>query len=273
MLNITRSNCWRLLGLLLALLLQIPQLSQAQDHLQTVQEIRNRGQLRVAALAEPLYPFATIKQGHWSGYEVELAKRVADSIGVKLVWDASYRDTAELVSALKQNKTDVAFAHIKRDLATAQQVNYSLPYITLNFVLVTNRLKVIEKKPADDTLQSMSKLPLRIGTLDASGYRTMASRRFPNAKVDTFLNLSSLTEALESGKIDAVFCDEVEGRNIFGGPTQRGLYLGYFILPGLRSEVVAMVDWPNKHFVSWLNLALEPVAGRTTIDQLFLKQY
>ena len=269
MLNITRSNCW----LLLALLLLIPQLSQAQDNLQTVQEIRNRGQLRVASLAEPLYPFSTVKQGHWSGYDVELAKRVADAIGVRLVWDASYRDTAELVSALKQNKTDLVFAHIKRDLATAPQVNYSLPYITLNFVIVTNRLKVIEKKPADGTLQSIIKLPLRIGTLDVSGYRTLASRRFPNAKVDTFLNLSSLTEALESGKIDAVFCDEVEGRNIFGGDSQRGLYLGYFTLPELRSEVVAMVDWPNMHFVSWLNLVLEPVAGRTTIDQLFLKQY
>ena len=269
MLNITKINCW----LLSALLLLIAQLSQAQDNLQTVQEIRHRGQLRVASLAEPLYPFATVKQGHWSGYEVELAKLVADSIGVKLVWDASYRDTAELVSALKQNKTDLVFAHIKRDLATAQQVNYSLPYITLDFVLVTNRLKVIEKKPVDDSLQSISKLPLRIGTLDVSGYPRIASRRFPNAKVETFLNLSSLTEALESGKIDAVFCDEVEGRNIFGGHTQRGLYLGYFNLAELRSEIVAMVDWPNMHFVSWLNLVLEPVAGKTTIDQLFLKQY
>ena len=269
MLNITKINCW----LLSALLLLIAQLSQAQDNLQTVQEIRHRGQLRVASLAEPLYPFSTVKQGHWSGYEVELAKLVADSIGVKLVWDASYRDTAELVSALKQNKTDLVFAHIKRDLATAQQVNYSLPYITLDFVLVTNRLKVIEKKPVDDSLQSISKLPLRIGTLDVSGYPRIASRRFPNAKVETFLNLSSLTEALESGKIDAVFCDEVEGRNIFGGHTQRGLYLGYFNLAELRSEIVAMVDWPNMHFVSWLNLVLEPVAGKTTIDQLFLKQY
>jgi ABC-type amino acid transport substrate-binding protein len=268
MLNITKINCWLLFALLL-----IPQLSQAQDNLQTVQEIRHRGQLRVASLADPLYPFAIVKQGHWSGYEVELAKLVADSIGVKLVWDASYRDTAELVSALKQNKTDLVFAHIKRDLATAQQVNFSLPYIKLDFVLVTNRLKVIEKKPADDTFQSISKLPLRIGTLDVSGYPSIASRRFPNAKVDTFLNLSSLTEALESGKIDAVFCDEVEGRNIFGGHTQRGLYLRYFTLPELRSEVVAMVDWPNMHFVSWLNLLLEPVAGKTTIDQLFLKQY
>jgi ABC-type amino acid transport substrate-binding protein len=274
MLNITRSNGWlRPTLLLLALLLPIPQLSQAQDNLQTVQEIRNRGQLRVASLAEPTYPFSTVKQGHWSGYEVELAKRVADAIGVKLVWDASYRDTAELVSALKQNKTDVVFAHIKRDLATAQQVNYSLPYITLNFVIVTNRLKVIEKKPIDDTLQSISKLPLRIGTLDVSDYRSIAGRRFPNAKVDTFVTLSSLTEALESGKIDAVFCDEVEGRNIFGGNTNRGLYLGYFALPELRSEVVAMVDWPNMHFVSWLNLVLEPVAGKTTIDQLFLNKY
>lgn len=269
MLNIIKINCW----LLFALLQLIPQLSQAQDNLQTVQEIRSRGQLRVASVAEPLYPFATLKQGHWSGYEVELAKRVADSIGVKLVWDASYRDTAELVSALKQNKTDLVFAHIKRDLAVAQQVNFSLPYIKLDFVLVTNRLKVIEKKPFDDSFQSISKLPLRIGTLAVSGYQSIASRRFPAAEIDTFLNRSSLTEALESGKIDAVFCDEVEGRNIFGGHTQRGLYLGYFTLPELKSEVVAMVDWPNMHFVSWLNLVLEPVAGKTTIDQLFLKHY
>ena len=269
MLNITRSNCW----LQLALLLLMPQLSQAQDNLQTVQEIRNRGELRVASVAEPLYPFSVLKQGRWSGYEVELAQLAADSIGVKLVWDASYRDAAELIDSLKQHKTDLAFAHIKRDLATAQKVNFTLPYIALDFVIVTNRLKVIEKKPANEMLLSIGQLPLRIGTIDIPTYRSMASIRFPRAKIETFSNISSLTAALESGKIDALFCDEVEARNIFADQPQRGLHLGYFALPELRNEVVAMVDWPDTHFVSWLNLVLEPVAGTTTIDQLFLKNY
>ena len=63
----------------------MPHLSQAQDNLQTVLEVRNRGQLRVASVVLPLFPFSTVKQGHWSGCEAELAKLVADSIEVKLV--------------------------------------------------------------------------------------------------------------------------------------------------------------------------------------------
>jgi polar amino acid transport system substrate-binding protein len=269
MLNIIRSNCW----LLLVLLLAIPQLCQAQDSLQTVQEIRKRGELRVATVQEPLFPFSVLKEGRWSGYEFELAQLVAKAIGVKLVWDASYQDAAALVEALKQRKADLVFAHLKRDLGIAQQVNYSLPYIALDFVLVTNRLKVLEKKPTDDTFQSISKLPLRIGTLNNSVYLNKASKRFPNAKLETFANIASLTEALEAGKIDAVFCDEVEARNIFVDQPERGLYLGYFSLPEIKSELAAMVDWSDLHFTAWLNLVLEPVAGTTSVDQLFSKHY
>ena len=269
MLNTTKSNCW----LLLALLLAIPQLSQAQGSFETLQEIRKRGELRIASLREPLYPFSVLREGHWSGYEIDLAQSVANTLGVKLVWDASYDNTAAMVAALKQRKADLVFARVKRDLATAQQVNYSLPYLALNFVLVTNRLKVLEKKPVDDRFQSISQLSLRIGTIDSSTYINKASKRFPKAKVETFSSIASLTQALESGKIDAVFCDEVEARNMFVDKPERGLHLGYFALPELRSEVAAIVDWPDTNFVSWLNLALEPVAGKTRVDQLFLKHY
>jgi polar amino acid transport system substrate-binding protein len=269
MLHIIKSNCW----LQLALLLAIPQLSEAQGSLETVQEIRKRGEVRVASLRDPLYPFSVLKGGHWSGYEIDLAQLVADTIGVKLVWDASYGDTAALVDALKQRKADLVIARVKRDLAIAQQVNYSLPYLTLNFVIVTNRLKVLEKKPSDDRFQSMSQLSLRIGTINSSTYINNVSKRFPNAKVETFTNIASLIEALDSGKIDAVFCDEVEARKMFVDKPERGLYFGYFALPELRSEVAAIVDWPDTNFAAWLNLLLEPVVGKTRVDQLFLKNY
>jgi ABC-type amino acid transport substrate-binding protein len=267
MLNITRSNFW----LLLLLLLTIPLLSQAQDSSQTVQEIRKRGELRVASVREPLYPFSVLKEGSWSGYELELAQLVAKAIGVKLVWDASYPDEAALIDALKQRKADLVFARLKRELGTAQQVNYSLPYIALDFVIVTNRLKVLEKKPTDERLQSISKLPLHIGTLNSPLYLSKASQRFPNAKLDTFTNIASLTEALEAGKIDAGFCDEVEARNMFVDKPERGLQLGYYALPEIKSELAAIVDWSDTHFTAWLNLVLEPVAGRTRVDQLFSK--
>ena len=269
MLIIIRSSCW----LLLALLLALPQWSHAQESLQTVQEIRKRGELRVASVQESFYPFSMFKDGRWSGYEVELAQLVAKALGVKLIWDASYRDTAALVDALKQRKVDLAFAHVKRDLATAQQVNYSLPYISLDFVIVTNRLKVLEKKPIDDRFESISKLPLRIGTLDLPLYSNKASQRFPSATVETFMSIASLTQALEAGKIDAVFCDEVEARNMFVDKPERGLHLGYFALPELKSEVSAVIDWPETHLTAWLNLVLEPVAGKTSVDQLFSKNY
>jgi len=269
MLNIIKSNFW----LQLVLLLTIPQLSQAQDNLQTVQEIRKRGELRVASVQEPLYPFAMLKEGRWSGYELELAQLVAKAIGVKLVWDASYPDAAALIDALKQRKADLVFARLKRELGTAQQVNYSLPYIALDFVIVTNRLKVLEKKPTDDTLLSINNLPLHIGTLNTPLYLNKLSKRFPKAKVVTFANIASLTEALEAGKIDAAFCDEVEARNIFLDKPERGLSLRYFALPEINSELAAIVDWSDTHFTAWLNLVLEPVAGMTRAVELFSKHH
>ncbi|MEB0140059.1 MULTISPECIES: substrate-binding periplasmic protein [unclassified Undibacterium] len=246
---------------------------QVPDNLQMVQDIRLRGQLRVAAMAVPVYPFTLQKDGVWSGYDVDLATRIANAIGVKLNWDASYRSNAELIAALKQNKADIAFSRLKRDLQSARQIHYTKPYISLNYVLLTNRMRIMAQRPGDESIQALSKLPLQIGTIDQSAYLSMAKQRFPAGRISAFADIASLRAALEAGRIDAAFCDEVEAKYLFIEHAELGIRFGYIALPELTSGIVAMVDWPQQHWLAWLNLLLEPSSGNTTVNQLFLHHY
>ncbi|MFZ6773572.1 substrate-binding periplasmic protein [Undibacterium sp. SXout7W] len=259
--------------LLLSIMLICFQSVFAQDNLQTIKEIRDRGQLRVAALNAPVYPFTFLKSGEWAGFDVQLASKIAKGMGVKLIWDASYRSESELVAALKEDKADIAMSRIKRDLGTARQVAYTKPYVTVKYVLLTNRMRVIAFHPKDETMKSLSQLSMNIGTIDHAGYISMATRRFPAAKITMYPNVSSLIKALQEGKVDAAFCDEVEARFVFIEHPEYGVIFGYFSLPELKSGVVAMVDWPKKHWVAWLNILLEPTANSINVDTLFSTIY
>lgn len=272
MINIIKSKRIHI-TLLFSLFLTCFQFVFAQEHLQTIQEIRERGQLKVAALNTPVYPFTISRSGEWTGFDIQLASKIAKAIGVKLIWDASYHNESELVDALKAGKADIAMSRIKRDLENARQVAYTKPYVTVKHVLMTNRMKVISFHPKDETIKSLEQLPLNVGTIDHVGYTLMATRRFPNATMTSYPNIASLTKALREGKIDAAFCDEVEARFVFIEHPELGITLGYFLLPELKSGIVAMVDWPKKHWISWLNLLLEPTANSTQVDGLFLTTY
>jgi ABC-type amino acid transport substrate-binding protein len=272
--NIIKNNfLLPLLAISCLLLLEPTAHAEQADSYQMVQDIRLRGQLRVAAMAEPIYPFTVQKNGAWRGYDVDLANRIAITIGVPLNWDATYHSNAELIAALKQNKADIAFSRIKRDLQSARQIRYTEPYIALNYVLLTNRMRIMAQRPSDESIQAMSKLPLQIGTLDQSAYLSMAKQRFPAGRVSAFADIASLRAALEAGRIDAAFCDEVEAKYLFIEHAELGIRFSYIALPELKSGIVAMVDWPQQHWLAWLNLLLEPSSGNTTVNQLFLNHY
>ena len=242
----------------------------AQDSQHIMKDIRDRGTLRVAALSEPVFPFTVLQDGKWSGAEVNIANRIAEVIGVKLIWDATYRNEAEVSAALRANKADLALSRIKRDLDAASQVSYTKPYVTLHYVVMTNRMRIVAFHPADESLQSLKSLPLTIGTLDHIGYVEMTQSRFPSAKVVTYATMVALTNALKSGKIDAAFSDETEARFVFVEHPELGILFGYFNLFDIKSGIVVMLDWQKQQWVSWLNMLLEPVASSISVDNLFL---
>jgi ABC-type amino acid transport substrate-binding protein len=271
MTSITRSKLRGGLAGLLAI--AIPLALAAQGNLQPIKDIRERGELRVAALKAGVYPFYFQKDGAWAGFDIQLAARIAKTIGVKLSWDAAYATEAELIAAIHDRKADIALSRLKRDTDDAQAIGYTKPYVTLGYVLLTNRMRVAAMHPADESLATLTRTSLKLGTLGHPGYQAMAARKFPAAAIQAFPDMGALAAALVSGGIDAAFCDAAEARFNLDQNPELGILIAYYPLPELKSGIVAMVDWSDKQLAAWLNIFIDPISKSTSFENLLAIQY
>ena len=109
-------------------------MAQAQDT-STIDEIRDRGKLRIAGiLNEDPYFSKDPRSGEWRGFVVEMGKDMANELGVELeVVESSW---ANSILDVQSGKVDLAFALTalpKRALA----VHFSAPTYYNSFVIIS----------------------------------------------------------------------------------------------------------------------------------------
>jgi polar amino acid transport system substrate-binding protein len=127
-----RCNCTRLLvSAMLALALTVP---AAADKLA---DIKARGRLLVG-VTESSPPFSFRDDGHGIvGYDVDLAERVAKSLGVTTEKIAIIN--AERIAALQQDRVDLVAVGMTRAKGRAKEIDFSSAYLdSPHMVLVRN---------------------------------------------------------------------------------------------------------------------------------------
>ncbi|MFP3918937.1 transporter substrate-binding domain-containing protein [Lysinibacillus telephonicus] len=137
------------------------------------------------------------------GYDVEIAKRVADALGKELVivkteWDG-------LLPALESNVIDAIIAGMSPTPERAEVIDFTENYYTSNFVIVTKAdSKYAEAKSLDDF--AGAKITSQLNT---TNYAVID--QIPNVQKETAMeSFSHMRVALESGVIDGYVAERPE---------------------------------------------------------------
>ncbi|MDM9561672.1 MULTISPECIES: ABC transporter substrate-binding protein [Bordetella] len=159
-------------------------------------DILKRGEFRVAVQTSgPLMSFMD-KSGKRTGLAVELARRMADDLGVKLVLqDYEWKG---LIPALLAGKADMIAADMTPTPQRAAQILFSAPMFYAETVAVV---------PADSPYKhfnELNKADVTIGALGASTYAEATRKLLPQAKLKEFSGGSApVGQALSSNRLDA----------------------------------------------------------------------
>ncbi|MGC9149345.1 MAG: ABC transporter substrate-binding protein [Sulfolobales archaeon] len=102
------------------------QLSQICSGYKILDKIKQKGVLTVGTSADwPPYEYVT-SSGEFAGIDIEIAKKIAQSLGVKLeIKDMKF---AALFEAVKRGDVDMAIADIAMKPERLQAVDFSIPY-------------------------------------------------------------------------------------------------------------------------------------------------
>lgn len=211
----------------------------------TLQEIIQRGELRVAVQTQGA-PFSFIdKNGERTGSSVEFCKLMAQEMGVKIKfldydWDG-------LIPALMSKKADVLAADMTANLKRALMVSFADPFYYTGSVIFTKTASPFK------TLEDCNKPEVTVAVLLGATGEADAKRFLPNAKIKSYKGGGPmLINAVMSGHADIGLNDDsaVTGQMAEFPPGS------IRILPGkLSKQPLSFAVRPeDTHLLQWINL-------------------
>ncbi|NCO53187.1 MAG: transporter substrate-binding domain-containing protein [Deltaproteobacteria bacterium] len=250
-----------LLGLLSLLLGALPGMVLAD----TLSEIQDRGVLRVGM--EPGYmPFEmTNQKGEIIGFDVDMAKRIAKAMGVKLelvstAWDG-------IIPALLTNKFDMIMSGMTVTAERNLKIAFANPYIVVGQSILVKKEYAGEVKSYKDLNSPKFKVGSKLGTTGEQATKRLIAK----ANYISFETEQEGVMDLVNGKIDAFVYDlpymaianaqKSEGKLIFLDQPFTYEPLGWAIRHG------------NADFLNWLNNFLAQMKNDGTYDKIYEKWF
>ncbi|MGD9020082.1 MAG: transporter substrate-binding domain-containing protein [Desulfuromonadales bacterium] len=250
-----------LIACLLALCVVLPSVAVAD----TLDDILERGTLRVGM--EPGYmPFEmTNKKGEIIGFDVDMAKRIAKAMGVELelvstAWDG-------IIPALITKKFDIIMSGMTLTQERNLKISFADPYIVIGQSILVDKKLADEIKSYKDLNDKKYKVASKLGTTGEQAVK----RVIPKATYISFETEQEGVMDLLNGKVDAFVYDLPFNAIAFAEKGQ-----GKVVLlddPFTYEPLAWAVNRGNADFLNWLNNFLVQVKNDGTYDKIYKKWF
>ena len=187
------------LALALVLALSLASASLAEGY-RSLDEIKSDGKI-VIGLFSDKKPFGYVDEyGEYQGYDVYLARRLAEDLGVEL--EIVSLDAPNRIEYLQSFKVDVVLANFTYTEDRAQQVDFALPYMKVALGVVSpDSALITEPEQLNGKTLIVSK-----GTTA----ETFFEAEYPDVKLLKFDSYTEAYIALIDGRGDALSTDNTE---------------------------------------------------------------
>jgi polar amino acid transport system substrate-binding protein len=166
-----------------------------------LEQVLKRGELRVGF--STFVPWAMQnQQGEYVGFEIDVAKRLADDMGVKLRLEPT--QWSGIIPALLAGKFDVIIGGMSIQPQRALKVNFTIPYEYSGMAIVADRIKAGNFKTLDAFNKPNVILAVRQGTTAVDA----AKRYMPKAQLKLFDQEAQTIQEVLNGRATAVVASE-----------------------------------------------------------------
>ena len=221
-------------------------------------KVTKRGELRVAVL--PDFPPWSLQKpdGSFEGYEVDIAKDLASSMGVKLKLVATNGDSR--LPNLQSDRVDVNISSWTATDQRALKVAFTDAYDAHGAGVLF---------PKDKPIKSYDQLAGKtISVARGSTNDTIVTKDFPKAKVQRFDSIADAIAAVKTGKVDAC----VESAYTVGQEAKKDSSLGALNDPPLEPALISMgIQYGDSVWMDYLNNYIRNLNSSGLNDKLHEK--
>lgn len=167
-------------------------------------------------------PYSYIKNGQFTGFDVELVSLFAQQYGYALkIEDVSF---SGILTGVSQGKYDMGASGITITEERKQTLDFSDTYLTEEVVMVIK----------GEVQRSLSEFQnATLGVIDGSLYAGFSKELFPQARVDSYATFTDLFQCVKQGKIDGFLLDIPN----FSAVKRTEPGLDYITVPGYSVEI------------------------------------
>jgi polar amino acid transport system substrate-binding protein len=204
------------------------------------------------------------KDGRFVGFDIDIAKNMAHSIGVKYVpvntaWDG-------IIPALQTKKCDIIMAGMTITPERNLKVNFTTPYIVIGqSILVSPKLKD-QIKSYKDLNNPKYTVSTKLGTTGAEA----AKRYLSKAKIDLYDTESDAVLQVANGKADA-FIYDMPFNAIYTSEHKK--QVTHIDKPFTYEPLGWAIRQDDPNFLNFLNNYLQQVKGDGTYDRIYDKWF
>lgn len=207
----------------------------------TLDDIKASGKLVIGVFSDK-NPFGYVDEnGEYAGYDVELANRLAEELGVEIEYVST--EAASRVEFLQTGKVDIVLANFTVTQERAEQVDFAEPYMNVALGVVSHDDNVI--KSLDD-LGANDEVIVITGTTA----ETYLTKNYPNIKLQKYDTYASAKTAFENGTGVAWANDNTEV--IAFANQSSGFTVGIEELGDLDT-IAPAVSKGNDTLLTWIN--------------------
>jgi polar amino acid transport system substrate-binding protein len=232
----------------------------SSDGTSQLDKVLERGTLRVAVL--PDFPPWSVQNasGEFEGYEVDIAKELAQAMGVELALVST--DGTSRLPLLEADRVDVNISAWTATDERALAVGYTMPYAAAGASVLYNR---------DQPITSYDDLAgKRVAVARGSTNDTIMTEDFPQTEVVRYETIADAVSALKSGKVDAT----VEGEATVTAEAKKNADLAMVDAPPLKPSLISMGVLPgDQEWINYLNNFIRNLNSSGTNDELHRKWF
>jgi polar amino acid transport system substrate-binding protein len=229
----------------------------------TLNDIVQRGELRVGFEAGYL-PFEMAdKQGNFIGFDIDVAKEMAKAMGVKFVpvntaWDG-------IIPALVTKKFDIIMSGMTVTQERNLKINFADPYIIVGQTILLNKKHEGAVKSYKDLNDPKYTVTSKLGTTGEQAIKRLIPKAtYKSFEVESEAALEVLTGKADATIYDLPFCatfmaQQGEGKLIFLDE------------PFTYEPLAWAVRKGDPDFLNWLNNFLAQAKGDGSYDKIYNK--
>jgi len=211
----------------------------------TLEEIAQRGEIRIAVQTQGA-PFSFVdKNGERTGSSIDLCNLIAEEMGVKVKF-LNY-DWDGLIPALLSKKADMLAADMTPTLKRAMKIAFTDPY------MYTGSVVFVKQDSPIKTIDDVKKAETKVAVLLGSTGETDAKKAFPEAELKTYKGGGPLLiNAVLGGQAEVGVNDgsAVRGQAASFPPNSLRILEGQLS----KSPLAFAVRYDSPDLLDWLNL-------------------